>query len=72
MSGISGTRADPNRAAQDTGGRNWEELSSNNERFVPLPAPGSPPAGSGPDSDTAAQWQPRRGRCDIRQVVSAA
>jgi hypothetical protein len=73
MSGSSsGDRPDATRSAQDTSGRIWEELSSNNERLVPLPRPGSLPGDVHPGIDNAAQCHPHRGRCDIRQVVSAA
>lgn len=71
MSGISGDRADGNWAGRDTRGRNWEDLASGNERLVRLPgvmpAPEDTARGGG-----AAQWSVRRGRCDLRQVVSAA
>jgi hypothetical protein len=72
MSGISSDRPDATRAVQDTRGRVWEELSSNNERLVPLPRPGSRPADACPGVESAAQWHANRGRCDMRQVVSAA
>jgi hypothetical protein len=68
---MSGDRPEGTRAA-DASGRIWAELSSNNERLVPLPVPRSRPAELGHGSDGAAQWQARRGQCDMRQVVSAA
>jgi hypothetical protein len=71
MSSMSGDRPDGTRAAEDTSGRIWEELSSNNERLVPLPVPGSRTADAGPGSQVPTQWHARRGQCDMRQVVSA-
>ncbi len=72
MSGISGDRAGDNWTGRGTGGRSWEELSSGNERLVPVPGERPRPDDSGPGSDVAARWHARRGRCDLRQVVSAA
>jgi hypothetical protein len=71
MSGISGDRPDRNRAGTDASDRIWAELASTNERLVPLPSQG-PRNSPDPGGDVAAQWHSHRGRCDIRQVVSAA
>jgi hypothetical protein len=71
MSGISGGRADGNWAGRDTGSRNWEDLSSGNERLIQWPGLVPPPDGASRASESG-QWSAFRGRCDLRQVVTAA
>jgi hypothetical protein len=71
MSGISGGRTDGNWAGRDAGGRNWEDLSSGNERLVQWSGELPPPDGASRASE-AERWSALRGRCDLRLVVTAA
>lgn len=71
MSGSCSSRADGNGAGQDTEGRSWAELASSNERLVQLPGVAPPRNGTDRVGD-ARQRSARRGRCDLRQVVTTA